>query len=193
MDESRRHAGVIAWARPADVWPFCAVARVAESVETLCRGRWQPSVTDEIRWFAPSPGQRCGACWKAAEAADRDHKPDNVHRGRSIFGPSAESGEQFRERLREEAIARGPLGNVLDEFIAILAEPEEPAHDDTPPDDFASLEVVLGPCSPDGIDDADEAPFTGESIGDALERTFGAIVVDDGGAAGSGEMGGGVP
>jgi hypothetical protein len=51
------------WARPpVPLALFCAVVRVDRgSIVTHCRGRWEQSERDEIRWRAPK-GQRCGGC-----------------------------------------------------------------------------------------------------------------------------------
>lgn len=106
---------MIVWSRPPIVGAlFCAVVRVDSSVHTLCRGRWQPSELDAIRWEPPA-GQRCGACWTAfaaepvwfmranAEARERMRAAGIVYDSRAIRREVDGTAETFGEIVAEEA------------------------------------------------------------------------------------------
>lgn len=99
---------MIVWSRPSCAplgTPFCAVVRVDDSVHTACRGRWQPSPTDERQWerFVPE-GERCGGCVGAAAVECRapSDRPGN--------GLHAEIGAAAGVKIRDR---RAPINQCM--------------------------------------------------------------------------------
>lgn len=103
---------MIIWARSAQALlctPFCAVREVGASIVTYCRGRWEPSDGEEIRWSVPEE-QRCARCVLVLALAEigteRDTRQAKIFAWSKVaFGvEQSTSLPQRGVRLLEEAI-----------------------------------------------------------------------------------------